>query len=67
MSTSFSDIIGYSHACALEALSDYWLEGEANTEDVFNCCREYSENCRKSNAVYVAATVEEILFGWDRR
>lgn len=47
MSISPSDIIGYSYACALEVLSDYWLKGEANTEDVLNFYREYSQTVEK--------------------
>lgn len=59
---SSSNIIEYSRARALKALSDYWTKGGTNTEEVLRCCWEYSENCSKAEWFSCANTVEELVY-----
>ena len=61
MQESPSDVIAYSRTRALKALSDYWTNGGTNTEEVLQCCWEYSENCRRDEWFRQAKTVEELV------
>lgn len=60
-SAKSGDLKGRAMVTALEALSDYWSEGE-NGQDwiVLTKCREYAEICRERSIVESAERVEEI-------
>lgn len=69
MSAPLSDVVGYSHACALQAFSDYWSKGRVNADAVLRYCMEYAESCRinsyitrrEEDTFYAPKTVEDIM------